>query len=155
MISWLVSRADDRISSCRRRCSNSYTCGHSVLANRFLCTRKLTFRKGEGGRSKIDCSGCRLRVMGHHGYPSVAQLIARSMAEPPSKSKNAKTWAMPSKAPSASPKPTLLRAKQRKGLETIPQSRPIRVRRIICFTEPPSKVNHLAFGVLYQCSVLR
>ena len=94
-------------------------------------------------------------IAAQKGNPSAAQVIARSMAEPPSKSKNAKTWAMPSKAPSASPKPTLLRAKQRKGLETIPQSRPIRARRIICFTGPPSKVYHLAFGFPYQCSVLR
>jgi hypothetical protein len=65
--------------------------------------------------------------------PSVAEVIARSIAEALSRSKNAKIWAMPRSAASASPKPTLPIAKQRKKLETIPQRRPIKVRRAIDF----------------------
>jgi hypothetical protein len=65
--------------------------------------------------------------------PSVAEVIARSIAEALSSSKNAKIWAMPRSAPRAIPKPTLPRAKQRKKLETIPQRRPIKVRRAIDF----------------------
>jgi hypothetical protein len=63
----------------------------------------------------------------------VAEVIARSIAEALSSSKNAKIWAMPRSAPSANPKPTLPRAKQRKKLETIPQRRPIEARRAIDF----------------------
>ena len=65
--------------------------------------------------------------------PSAAEVIARSIAEPPSRSKNTKTWAMPRSAPRASPKPALPRVKHRKKLEIIPQSRPVKARRAIGF----------------------
>ena len=57
-------------------------------------------------------------ITAQKGNPSAAEVIARSIAEPSSRSKNAKIWAMPSKAPRANPKPTFRRAKQRKGLES-------------------------------------
>jgi hypothetical protein len=77
-----------------------------------------------------EASGSRIRlIVTQKGKPSAAHVIARSMAEPPSSSKNAKTWAMPSRDPRNNPKPTLLTAEQRKMLDAVPQSRPTSARR--------------------------
>jgi hypothetical protein len=62
------------------------------------------------------------------------------MAEPPSSSKNTKTWAMPSKDPRNNPKPTLLTAEQRKMLDAVPQSRPTTARRTIGFADERSPI---------------
>jgi hypothetical protein len=68
------------------------------------------------------------------GKPNAAHVIARSIAEPDAKSKNAKTWPIPSRDPRHNPKPTLLTAEERKMLDAAPQSRPTRARRMIGFT---------------------
>src|ERR1700732_1107574 len=79
--------------------------------------------------------GSRMRlIVAQKGKPSAAHVIARSMAEPLSSSKNAKTWAMPSRHPRNNPKPTLLTAEQRKMLDAAPQSKPTSARRTIGFT---------------------
>src|ERR1700752_5138454 len=85
-------------------------------------------------------------IVAQKGNPSAAQVIARSMAEPPIRSKNAKIWEMPSRAPRDSPKPTFLTTNQRKRLETVPQTKPIKTRRTISFIEQLSEVNDLAYG---------
>jgi len=78
--------------------------------------------------------GSRIRlIVAQKGNPSAAHVIARSMAEPLSRSKNAKIWAMPSRDPRNNPKPTLLTAEQRKMLDAVPQSRPMSARRTIGF----------------------
>src|ERR1700757_2945759 len=89
----------------------------------------------------VHCGSCpaaigsRIRlIVAQQGNPSAAHVIARSMAEPLSSSKNAKTWATPSRDPRNNPKPTLLTAEQRKMLDAVPQSRPTSARRTIGFT---------------------
>src|SRR6266436_2509154 len=54
---------------------------------------------------------------------------------------------MPSRAPRDSPKPIFLTAKQRKRLDRVPQTIPIRTRRTISFIEQFSEINDLAYGL--------
>jgi hypothetical protein len=91
--------------------------------------------------SPVHCGFCpaavgsRMRLIAaQKGKLSAAHVIARSIVEPLSSSKNAKTWAMPSRDPRNNPKPTLLTAKQRKMLDAVPQSKPTSARRMIGFT---------------------
>src|SRR5258708_10162522 len=95
--------------------------------------------------SAVHCGSCpvaigsRMRlIVAQKGKPSAAHVIARSIAEPLSSSKNAKTWAMPSRVPRNNPKPTLLTAEQRKMLDAVPQSRPTSARRTIGFIDERS-----------------
>jgi hypothetical protein len=80
------------------------------------------------------------QIVAQNGKPSAAHVIARSMAEPFSNSKNTKTWAMPIRDPRSNPKPTLLTAEQRKMLDAVPQSRPTSARRTIGFTDERSPI---------------
>jgi len=90
------------------------------------------------------------------GNPSVAEVIARSIVEEPSSSKNAKIWTMPRSTPRASPKATFPRVKHRKKLETIPQRRPIKARRAIDFIGiVPEYVEDFGLPIPDQWSVLR
>src|SRR5260221_12783981 len=77
-------------------------------------------------------------IVAQKGNPSAAHVIARSMAEPLSSSKNAKSWAMTSRDPKNNPKPTLLMAEQRKMLDAAAESRPTSARRTIGFTDERS-----------------
>src|SRR4029077_17444020 len=91
-------------------------------------------------------SGSRIRlIVAQKGNPTAAHVIARSMAEPPSSSKNAKTWAIPSSDPRNNPKLTLLTAEQRKMLDAVPQSRPTSARRTIGFTDERSPLRFCLF----------
>src|ERR1700678_3586656 len=73
-------------------------------------------------------------IVAQEGKPNAAPVIARSIAEPDSKSKNAKTWPIPNRDPRHTPRLTLLTAEQRKTLAAAPQSRPRIARRMIGFT---------------------
>jgi hypothetical protein len=80
-------------------------------------------------------TGSRMRLIAaQKGRLNAPHVIARSMAEPVSRSKKAKTWPIPSRAPRHNPKPTFPTAEQRKTLDAEPQNRPRRARRTIGFT---------------------
>jgi hypothetical protein len=93
----------------------------------------------------IHCGCCPLTngrrttlIVAQKGKPSAAQVIARSMAEPDSRSKNAKIWAMPSRNSTA--------------------DQPDQNATDDQFLEHLSEGNDLAYGLPWcpdQCSVLR